>query len=46
MTTGIFSCLVKLVPELVDTVYDVKLGRDWFNYCTHWHQHQEKVQKT
>ena len=29
-TTGISSCLVKLV----DTVYDVKSGRGWFNYCT------------
>jgi hypothetical protein len=33
-TMGVFSCLVKLVPEHVNTVYDVKLGRDWFNYCT------------
>ena len=33
-TTGLFSCLVKLIPESVDTAYDVKLGRDWFNYCT------------
>jgi hypothetical protein len=31
---GVFSCLVKLVTEHVNTVYDVKLGRDWFNYCT------------
>jgi hypothetical protein len=30
-TAGIFSCLVHLV---VDCIYDVKLGRDWFNYCT------------
>ena len=33
-TLGIFSCLVNLVPELVDAGYDLKLGRDWFNYCT------------
>jgi hypothetical protein len=25
------SCLVDLVPE---PGYDLKLGRDWFNYCT------------
>jgi hypothetical protein len=33
-TAGIFSCLVHLVVEPVDCIYDVKLGRDWFNYCT------------
>jgi hypothetical protein len=33
-TTGVFSCLVDLQPGPVDTVYDVTLGRDWFNYCT------------
>jgi hypothetical protein len=33
-TIGLFSCLVNLIPEPVDAVYDVKLGRDWFNYCT------------
>ena len=26
VTTGLFSCLEKLVPESVDTAYDVKLG--------------------
>ena len=34
MTVGIFTCLVNLVSEPVDIVYDVKLGRAWFNYCT------------
>jgi hypothetical protein len=33
-TAGVFSCLVNLFVEPVDTVYDLKLGRDWFNYCT------------
>lgn len=22
------------MPDLVDAGYDLKLGRDWFNYCT------------
>ena len=26
VTTGLFSCLVKLVPESVDTAYNVKFG--------------------
>ena len=30
---GAFSCLVNLV-EPVETIYDLKLGRDWFTYCT------------
>ena len=33
-TTGVFSCLVDLQPGAVDNVYDVRLGRDWFNFCT------------
>jgi hypothetical protein len=33
-TAGVFSCLVNLFVEPVDAVYDLKLGRDWFNYCT------------
>ena len=33
-TTGAFSCLVNLTEEPVDTFYDLKLGRDWFSYCT------------
>ena len=33
-TKGVFSCLVNLLPGPVDTVYDLILGRDWFNYCT------------
>jgi len=33
-TMGVFSSLVNLVAEPVDAVYDVKLGRDWFNHCT------------
>ena len=36
-TTGVFSCLVTLVklqPGAADNVYDVRLGRDWFSYCT------------
>src|ERR1700678_3246874 len=33
-TTGVFSCLVELQPGAVDNVYDVRLGRDWFSYCT------------
>ena len=33
-TSGGFTCLVNLVPDIVDADYDVKLGRDWFNYCT------------
>ena len=32
--SGVFSCLVKLQPGAADSVYDVKLGRDWYNYCT------------
>jgi hypothetical protein len=32
-TTGVFSCLVELQPG-ADNVYDVRLGRDWFSYCT------------
>ena len=32
---GVFSCLVNLLPGPVDAVYDLMLGRDWFNnYCT------------
>jgi hypothetical protein len=33
-TTGVFSCLVNLLlgPVQVDTVHDLTLGRDWFNY--------------
>ena len=31
---GAFSCLVNLVEEPVETIYDLKLGRDWFTYCT------------
>ena len=34
MTMGVFCCLVNLFPGPVDTVYDLMLGRDWFNYCT------------
>ena len=35
MPMGGFSCLVNLLPGPVDTVYDLTLGRDWFNnYCT------------
>jgi hypothetical protein len=26
-------CLVNLFAEPVDAVYNLKLGRDWFNYC-------------
>ena len=33
-TKGVLSCLVNLLPGPVDTVYDLILGRDWFNYCT------------
>ena len=33
-TTGVFSCLVELQPGAADDVYDVRLGRDWFSYCT------------
>jgi len=32
--TGVFSCLVDLQPGAVDDIYDVRLGRDWFNFCT------------
>ena len=32
--SGVFSCLVKLQPGAADDVYDVRLGRDWYNYCT------------
>ena len=34
MTTGVFSCLVELQPGAADDVYDVRLGSDWFSYCT------------
>jgi hypothetical protein len=33
-TTGLFSCLVELQPGAVDNDYDVRLGRDWFSYCS------------
>ena len=33
-TTGVFSCLVELQPGAADNVYDVRLRRDWFSYCT------------
>ena len=31
---GVFCCLINLVPEPADAEYDLKLGRDWSNYCT------------
>ena len=31
---GGFSCLLNLFEEPVDTIYDLKLGRDWLTYCT------------
>jgi len=30
---GRLNCLATLLPEPIDAVYDLKLGRDWFNYC-------------
>ena len=33
-TTGVFSCLVDLQPGAVDNIYDLRLGRDSFNFCT------------
>ena len=33
-TMGAFSCLINLLPGPADAVYDLTLGRDWFNYCT------------
>jgi hypothetical protein len=30
---GVFYFLVNLFAEPVDAVYNLKLGRDWFNYC-------------
>jgi hypothetical protein len=33
-TPGVFSCLVELQPGAADNIYDVRLGRDWFSYCT------------
>ena len=33
-TMGAFSCLINLLPGLANAVYDLTLGRDWFNYCT------------
>ena len=31
---GCFFCLVNLLPRHVHAIYDLTLGRDWFNYCT------------
>ena len=31
---GCFFCLVNLLPRHVNAIYDLTLGRDWFNYCT------------
>ena len=31
-TAGAFSCFVNLLPDPVDTTYDLKLGRDRFSY--------------
>lgn len=37
-TMGVFTCLVNLVLEPTDVDgYDLKLGRDWFNYYTTSH---------
>ena len=27
--TGVFNCFVKLLPELVNIVSDLRLGRNW-----------------
>jgi hypothetical protein len=27
-------CLVELQPGAAGNIYDVRLGRDWFSYCT------------
>jgi hypothetical protein len=32
--TGVFLCLVELQPGAADNVYDARLGRDLFSYCT------------
>ena len=33
-TTGVFLCLIEIQLGAADNVYDVRLGRDWFSYCT------------
>ena len=34
MTTGVFLCLIEIQLVAADNVYDVRLRRDWFSYCT------------
>ena len=33
-TMGVFSYPINLLPGPADAIYDLTLGRDWFNYCT------------